>query len=73
MYFVMRSRGLGHEMYFCSGHNGLGTSWSFKIADALWWKTNSQPRAIVSWEDSTEVSIVSMTKQEHFKRVLADK
>ena len=72
IYLVVKLRVEGlREMYYSHGPHGLGTAWTFKIADAIWWKTNSQPRMIVSWEK--EASIVSMTKQEFFKRKLMGK
>ena len=71
VYFVMRSKGFGHEMYYCRGHNGLGISWTFKIAEALWWKTDRMPNMIAG--DSTEISVVEITKNDYFKRVLQGK
>lgn len=70
-YFVMRSKGLGHEMYYCRGHHGLGISWTFKISEALWWKTDRMPKMIA--KGSTEASVVTITKAEYFKRVLRGK
>lgn len=69
-YFVMRSKGLGHEMYYC---RKPGVSWTFKIAEALHWKTDESPKMIVTMQDSLEVSVVAMTRKEYFIRKLKGK
>ncbi len=69
----MRSKGLGHEMYYCHGKHGLGVDWTFKIAEAIYWKTDSMPKMIVTMKDSLEVSVVAMTRKEYFMRKLKGK
>lgn len=73
MYFVVRSKELGHEMYFCHGRHGLGTDWTFNIADAITWTTDHMPKMVADVQKSREVSIVSMTTKEYFKRKLQGK
>lgn len=70
VYFVMRSKGLGHEMYYCHGKHGFGVDWTFNIAEAIHWKTDEMPKMIVAMKDSLSVSVVAMTGKEYFKRKL---
>jgi len=73
VYMVIRSKGPGGELYYGHGPHGLGTYWTFNITEALWWRTDSQPRSIVSWENTKEskkANVIKMTKQEYFKRML---
>lgn len=73
VYFIVRSVGLGHEMYHCWG-NGMGNQpWTFKIAEANHWPTDTHPKIIAARENSTSVSVVAITKEEYFKRVLQGK
>ena len=73
-YFIMRSEGLGHEMYHCWGSGSSTTrEWTFKIAEANHWVTDRVPKIVAARQDSKEVSVVAITKAEYFKRVLQGK
>lgn len=71
----MRSKGLGHEMYFCQGKGkyGLGVDWTFNIAEAIHWNDDRVPTVIVNQRNSLEVSVVAMTRKEYFIRKLKGK
>ena len=72
-YFIMRSEGLGHELYWCWDKTEAGLHWTFKIAEAHHWPTDGRPKLIAANENSNEVSVVAITKTEYFKRVLQGK
>ena len=73
IYLVVRSKGLGHEMYYCHGRNGFGVSWTFNITKAIYWETDEMPHLIAASENSLSVSVVIMARKEYFKRKLKGK
>lgn len=73
VYFLLRSNGLGHEMYYCWGAGEAGAHWTFKIKEACWWPTDDRPKLLAAAENSTSVGVVAITKTEYFKRVLQGK
>ncbi len=59
-------------MYHCWGVDEPWKHWTFKISEANHWPTDDRPKLMAVNEDSS-VSVVSITKQDYFKRVLAGK